>query len=115
LRGRADRKRKPAEQPKEKAPAKADGGNRHQSREAQIEARRAKKAADARRRRIEELESRIADREEEIKALETQMSAAGFYENHETSKPVIDRYQRLMWEVGDLINQWETLASETKV
>ncbi|HTI36663.1 MAG TPA: ABC-F family ATP-binding cassette domain-containing protein [Vicinamibacterales bacterium] len=112
--GRRD-ERKPAEQPKEKAPAKADGGNRHQSREAQIEARRAKKAADARRRRIEELESRIADREEEIKALETQMSAAGFYENHETSKPVIDRYQRLMWEVGDLINQWETLASETKV
>jgi len=43
------------------------------------------------------------------------MSAAGFYENHEASKPVIDRHQGLMWEVGDLMNQWEALQRETKV
>ena len=40
------------------------------------------------------------------------MSAAGFYENHETSKPVIDRHQALMWEIGDLMHQWESLATE---
>ena len=76
------------------------------------QARRAKKEADARRRRIEELEARIAEREEEIKALEAKMSSAGFYENHETSKPVIDRHQALMWEVGDLMNQWEALSTD---
>jgi len=37
------------------------------------------------------------------------MSSPGFYENHETSKPVIERHQSLMWEVGDLIAQWEAL------
>jgi ATP-binding cassette subfamily F protein 3 len=82
------------------------------NREEQAAARRAKKEADGRRRRIEELESRIAEREEEIKALEATMSSAGFYENHETSKPVIDRHQALMWEVGDLMNQWEALSTD---
>ncbi|MGH9371820.1 MAG: ABC-F family ATP-binding cassette domain-containing protein [Vicinamibacterales bacterium] len=75
----------------------------------EAEARRDKKAADARRRRIEELEARIADREQAIKDIETSMSAPGFYDDHETAKPVIDRHQALMWEVGDLMHQWEDL------
>ena len=50
-----------------------------------------------------------------IKELEAQMSAPGFYENHETSKPVIDRHQALMWEVGDLMNKWEALQAQTEV
>ena len=37
------------------------------------------------------------------------MAAPGFYENHETSRAVIDRHQALMWEVGDLMAQWESL------
>jgi hypothetical protein len=37
------------------------------------------------------------------------MSAPGFYDNHETAKPVIDKHQALMWEVGDLMHQWEEL------
>ena len=37
------------------------------------------------------------------------MSAPGFYENRDASKPVIDRHQALMWEVGDLMAQWEAL------
>ena len=99
-----------------KSPAPAtDGKTRRPGREDQSEARRAKKEADARKRRIEELEARIAEREEEIKALEARMSSDGFYENHETSKPVIDRHQALMWEVGDLMNQWESLAADTKL
>jgi ATP-binding cassette subfamily F protein 3 len=75
----------------------------------EAEARREKKAADARRRRIEELEARIADREQAIKEIEASMSAPGFYDDHQTAKPVIDRHQALMWEVGDLMNQWEQL------
>jgi ATP-binding cassette subfamily F protein 3 len=76
------------------------------------EARRDKKAADARRRRVEELEARIADRERAIKEIEATMSAPGFYDDHESAKPVIDRHQALMWEVGDLMNQWEALLTE---
>jgi ATP-binding cassette subfamily F protein 3 len=78
----------------------------------EAEARRLKKAADARRRRIDELEARIADREQAIKDLEASMSAPGFYDDHQTAKPVIDRHQALMWEVGDLMSQWEELQTK---
>ena len=43
------------------------------------------------------------------------MSAPGFYEDREASKPVIDRHQALMWEVGDLMHQWEELQSAPDV
>jgi ATP-binding cassette subfamily F protein 3 len=75
----------------------------------EAEARRVRKAQDARKKRIEELEGRIADRENAIKEIEATMSAPGFYDNHETAKPVIDKHQALMWEVGDLMSQWEAL------
>ena len=78
----------------------------------EAEARRDRKAADTRRRRIEELEARIAEREQAIKDIEATMSAPGFYDNHEAAKPVIDRHQALMWEVGDLMNQWEALQTK---
>jgi ATP-binding cassette subfamily F protein 3 len=76
------------------------------------DARKQRKAQDARRRRIEELEARIGEREAEVKAIEAKMSAPGFYDDHAASKPVIDRHQALMWEVGDLMAQWETLNDE---
>jgi ATP-binding cassette subfamily F protein 3 len=77
----------------------------------EAEARRAKKVEDARRKRIEDLETRIADREQAIRDLETLMSAPGFYDNHEAARPVVDKHQSLMWEVGDLMHQWEELQS----
>jgi ATP-binding cassette subfamily F protein 3 len=76
------------------------------------EARRDRKATDARRRRIEELESRIAERERAIRDIEASMAAPGFYDDHEAAKPIIDRHQALMWEVGDLMNQWEALQTD---
>jgi ATP-binding cassette subfamily F protein 3 len=79
------------------------------------EARKVRKEAEARQRRIQELEARIAKAEAGIKELEAQMSAPGFYENHEKSKPVLDRHQALMWEVGDLMNKWEALQAQTEV
>jgi ATP-binding cassette subfamily F protein 3 len=82
---------------------------------ADAEARRLKKDADARQRRIQELEARIGKAEAGIKELEATMSAPGFYENHESAKPVIDRHQALMWEVGDLMNKWEALQAETEL
>ncbi len=80
------------------------------------DARRRRRDEEARQRRIQELESRIAEREQAIKALEESMSAPGFYEDHEAARPVLDRHQALMWEVGDLMNQWEALQqADTKV
>jgi ATP-binding cassette subfamily F protein 3 len=76
------------------------------------EARRSKRAADGLRKRVEELEARIADRENAIKAIEASMSAPGFYDDHEAAQPLIDKHQTLMWEVGDLMNQWEALQTE---
>ena len=77
------------------------------------EARKQRKVEQGRRQRIEELESRIADREQAIKDIEASMSSPGFYDDHEAAKPVIDRHQALMWEVGDLMNQWEALLTES--
>ena len=79
------------------------------------EARKSRKEVEGRQRRIQELEGRIAKAEQGIKELETAMSATGFYENHEASRPIIDRHQALMWEVGDLMNKWEALQAETEV
>ena len=73
------------------------------------EARKARKALDARRKRIDDLESRIADREQAIRDIEATMAAPGFYDNHDEAKPIIDKHQALMWEVGDLMHQWEEL------
>jgi ATP-binding cassette, subfamily F, member 3 len=79
----------------------------------EADARKERKAQQLRRKRVEELEARIAEREAEIKQIEARMSAAGFYDDHETAKPVIDRHQALMWEVGDLMGQWEAIQGET--
>ena len=86
------------------APAAYDERKRLES-----EARRVKKALDARRKRVDELEARIAEREQAIRDIETTMSADGFYDDHEAAKPVIAKHQALMWEVGDLMHQWEML------
>jgi ATP-binding cassette subfamily F protein 3 len=64
--------------------------------------------------RISDLEARIADRERSIKELEAVMSGPGFYAQHEQAKPVIDKHQALMWEVGELLNQWEMLQAESE-
>ena len=95
--------------PKPQPPVSYDQRKREEA-----EARRERKAADAKKRRIDELESRIAEREQAIKDIEAKMSAPGFYENHEHAKPVVDQHQALMWEVGDLMSQWEALQQRTE-
>ena len=59
--------------------------------------------------RIAELEGRIAEREAEVKELEAQIARPGFYDSPDAARQVIDRHQALMWEVGDLMGQWEAL------
>jgi ATP-binding cassette subfamily F protein 3 len=101
-------------------PRSGDGGSEggqtetyDQRKQREAEARKLKKAEDQRRRRVEELEAKISEREAEIKTIEAEMAAPGFYDNHEAAKPVVDRHQALMWEVGDLMGQWEALQGES--
>jgi ATP-binding cassette subfamily F protein 3 len=64
--------------------------------------------------RIADIESRIAEREAAIKELETVMATPGFYDHPEQVKPAADRHQALMWEVGELLAQWEMLQGEVE-
>jgi uncharacterized coiled-coil protein SlyX len=82
-----------------------------QKKRADADARKRQRAADERGRRISDLENRIAERERTIKNLEAQMAAPGFYESRDAAADVVQRHQQLMWEVGDLMNQWEALAA----
>jgi len=62
--------------------------------------------------RINELETRIAECERSIKRLEAAMAEPSFYERREQAQPLIAEHQTLMWQVGDLLNQWEMLQAE---
>ena len=94
-----------------KADAPAPKSYDAQKREA-AERKKRERAFKTLRDRITELETRIAAHEAAIKELEATMSAAGFYEARQQAKPIIDRHQTLMWEVGELLNQWEMLQAE---
>jgi ATP-binding cassette subfamily F protein 3 len=80
----------------------------------QAENNKRERAYKALRNRVAELETRIADREKAIKEVEQTMAAPDFYADHERSKPVFARHQALMWEVGELLEQWEMLQNEAE-
>ena len=101
---------KPSPKPTPQPSPNGDGASQHEARKRQqSEERRQKQAAAQLQSKIADLESRIADREQAIRELEATMAAPGFYDDHEAAKPLIDRHQVLMWEVGDLMHQWEQL------
>jgi len=81
---------------------------------AAAEVRKRDRAAKELQERIAALESRIADREKAIKELETAMAAPDFFLDRQAAQPLIDRHQALMWEVGDLIHQWEALQESAE-
>jgi chromosome segregation ATPase len=62
--------------------------------------------------RLTELEKRIADAEQAVKSLEAEMAAPGFYDDRERSSTAAESHQKLMWEAGDLMSQWEALQAE---
>jgi len=92
-------------------PAPRQGQSREDKKKADAEARRKARADQAQRLRVTELESRISAVEHEIRELERAMAAQGFYDDRAAAQPVIDRHQALMWEVGDLMHQWEELQA----
>jgi ATP-binding cassette subfamily F protein 3 len=83
--------------------------SREEHKRLQADERRRDRERKARRARIDDLEARIAEREQAIKDLEATMASPGFYGDREAAQPVIDRHQALMWEVGSLMEQWESL------
>ena len=102
-----------AQSPKPKAespkPQVAKPDDREARKRQEAERKKQQRAAAALEKRIADLEGRIAERETTVKNLEAAMSAPGFYDDREASKLVIEQHQALMWEVGDLIAQWEAL------
>jgi ATP-binding cassette subfamily F protein 3 len=107
--GKADLPAVAPPSPKAFGEAKAD--DREARRQAQIETRRRDRAAKALQARIAGLEDRIARCEAEIKQIEATMASPEFYQDRVAAQPVIDRHQALMWEVGDLMHQWEELQT----
>jgi len=78
------------------------------------EKRRHERAFKALKDRVADLETRIAEKERAIKEVELEMSAPDFYSDHEKSKPVLAKHQALMWDVGELLAQWEMLQAESE-
>ena len=64
--------------------------------------------------RLGELEKRIAEKEKAVKDLEAKMASPGFYEARERAAQAADDHKKLMWEVGDLMGQWEALQTEVE-
>jgi ATP-binding cassette subfamily F protein 3 len=103
---------------KDQRPKTKDQRQETRDQNKRIEADRKKKQRDAEslQKRIADLESRIATREQEVRTLEAAIGTPGFYDDRDAAKQVIDRHQALMWEVGDLMAQWEAMqqhASES--
>ena len=101
----------------QKAPPEARGprpeaGDQHKA--VLADQRRREKDRKARQARVADLETRIAAHETAIKALEAEMAAPGFYEQRDTAQVRVTRHQTLMWEVGQLMQQWELLAETDK-
>ena len=78
-------------------------------RQARIQAdRQAKK----RKQRVEEIEKRIAEKEAEVAAIEKAMTEPGFFDDRARAEKAAKDRENLMWEVNDLMSQWELIQTE---
>jgi ATP-binding cassette subfamily F protein 3 len=75
--------------------------------ERQVVEREARK----RKARIADLEQRIAEREKAVKDLEALMASPGFYGDRAAADKAVAEHKALLWEVGDLMIQWEMLLA----
>jgi ATP-binding cassette subfamily F protein 3 len=92
-------------------PTPVPAHTREAKKRADADARRKQRIVDERQKRVSDLESRIAEREQAIRDLEALMAAPGFYDDREAAEQAASRHQTLMWEVGDLMHQWEMLQA----
>ena len=77
-------------------PRRASAQRAEQARQARIDVARSADRRDAKRRSARSSST---------------MAAPGFYDDRAAAQPVIDRHQALMWQVGDLMHQWEELQT----
>ena len=99
----------------ESQPALEKKPSHEDKKRADAETRKRVREAQARRTQLEQLEARIAECEAAMREIERQMATAGFYEDHAIAQPIVDRHQALMWQLGDLMHQWENLQSAADV
>ena len=78
---------------------------------AAAEARKRQRAINAQRHRVTALEQVISDREAALKEIEATMSQPDFYSDREVANALIAQHQALMWEIGNLMHQWEGLQT----
>jgi ATP-binding cassette subfamily F protein 3 len=64
--------------------------------------------------RLGDLEKRIAEKEKAVKEIETQMASSGFYDDRARAEEAASTHKALVWEVGDLMSQWESLQGEVE-
>jgi ATP-binding cassette subfamily F protein 3 len=100
---------KPSVPPQTGEDRRPESGDREQRKRLETDRRKKERVAHALQKRITDLEGRIAECEAKVKELEATMAMPGFYDDRDGSKQVIDQHQALMWEVGDLMAQWEAL------
>jgi chromosome segregation ATPase len=62
--------------------------------------------------RLAEIEKRVAEGEQAVKELEARMASPGFYDDRDRAAQSAEEHQKLMWEAGDLMAQWEALQAE---
>ena len=99
---------RPAAPPAEVSQRRPDGATDRKA--ALADQRRRDRDRKARQARLSDLETRIAAHETAIKTLEIEMADPAFYEERGTAEASLARHQSLMWEVGELMKQWEMLS-----
>ncbi|MEO8359891.1 MAG: ABC-F family ATP-binding cassette domain-containing protein, partial [Vicinamibacteria bacterium] len=82
--------------------------------EAERQARIANDRAEKKRKqRLDEVEKRIAEKEAAVAVIEKEMTEPGFFEDRARSEKAAKDREGLMWEVNDLMAQWELMQQET--
>ena len=97
---------------------KAEPANEAQAAKAAAEAERQarialERAEKKRKQRLDEIEKRIAEKEAAVAAVEAEMSTPGFFEDRPRAEKAAKDREALMWDVNDLMSQWELMQQET--
>ncbi len=87
--------------------------SREERKRLDAEQRKLARAAQQRKAQVDALESRIAETEASIREIEVRMAAPGFYDDRAAAQKAADEHQALMWKVGELMQQWEELQSDS--
>jgi ATP-binding cassette subfamily F protein 3 len=102
--------------PKTPPPPKPDPQKERDDRKrALAESRKADRQRKATEARLADVEAKITECERAIQDLEAAMATPGFYDDRDAANAAIARHQALMWEVGNLMHQWEQLQEAPRL